>query len=506
VTAAPAVSLRGIVKRYGPVTAVDGADLECAAGEIHAIAGENGAGKSTLVRILGGLVRADAGAIALDGAPFAPAGPRDALARGIGVVHQHFMLVDTLTVLENAMLGAEATRAGRLDRGSARRRLEEVCRRFRMPLDPDARVEDLSVGERQRLEIVKVLLRGARLLVLDEPTAVLVPAEARALFRTIARLAAEGAAVLFVTHRLREVIEHAARVTVMRQGRTVATLKTADTDERALARLLVGRDLAPRDPAPRRPPGEVVLSLRGAGDARGARLRDVSLDVRAGEIVAVAGVEGNGQRELVEIVAGLRPFRGEAAVRGTSLAGRGAAGARRLGVAHVPEDRLGSGGIAAFTIAENLLLGREGEPRFRRGPLLDEGAIRRFAAERIAAFDVRPADPGAELGTLSGGNQQKVVFARAVEGEPALLVAAHPTRGVDVGAAEAIRDALLDARDRGRAVLLVSADLGEVLRLADRVVVLFAGRAACELARGEADEEALGLAMTGSGPGARSAP
>ncbi len=497
---APAVAMRGIGKRYGDCVAVDGADLEVAPGTLHAICGENGAGKSTLVRILYGLVRPDAGGIAVDGVPFAPRGPRDAAARGLGMVHQHFMIVDGLTVLENAMLGAEDVRLGRLDRGRARRRLEEVSARYGLELRPDALADDLSVGERQRLEILKVLRKGARILVLDEPTAVLAPAESRALFRTLERLVEGGATVIFVTHRLREVLDHARTVTVMRRGRTVAALPAAGLDERGLARLLVGRELAPRDPVPRRPPGEVVLALDAVRDAAaGGRLADVTLAVRTGEIVGVAGVEGNGQRELVEIVAGLRPFRGGATVGGVSLAGAGPAGARRLGVAHLPEDRHAAGGIGDFTLAENLVLGREGEARFRRGVAADAGAIRRFAAERLAAFDVRPADPDEPFARLSGGNQQKVVFARVTDGAPALLLAAHPTRGVDVGASEAIHGALLDARDRGAAVLLVSSDLGEILRLSDRVVVLYAGRVAAEMARGEADEEAVGLAMTGGG-------
>ncbi|MFN8176983.1 MAG: ABC transporter ATP-binding protein [bacterium] len=494
----PSIAMRGIVKRYGAVTAVDGVDFECAPGEFHAIAGENGAGKSTLMRVLYGLVRPDEGSMALDGVPFAPDGPRDALARGLGMVHQHFMLLGPCTVLENAMLGAEPARFGWLDRAAARRALEDVAERFDLQLDPDARVEDLSVGERQRVEILKVLLRGARRLVLDEPTAVLAPGAARALFRTLERLAADGATILFVTHRLREVLDHARRVTVLRRGRKVATRLAAETDERELARLLVGRDLAPRDPTARAPAGEVVLSLRRVADAsRESRLADVSLDVRAAEIVGIAGVEGNGQRELVEIVAGLRGFRGVVTLHGRSLAGKGPGAARRLGVAHVPEDRLAAGGIAGFTVAENLILGREGERRFRRGIALDAGAIRRFAAERIAAFDIRPPDPDAALGALSGGNQQKLVFARAEEGRPALVVAAQPTRGVDVGAAEAIHGALLDVRDRGGAVLLVSADLGEILRLSDRIVVLFAGRIAGTFVRDEADEEEIGLLMAG---------
>jgi len=436
------------------------------------------------------------------GAPYAPSGPRDALARGVGMVHQHFMLVPTFTVIENAMLGAEPLRGGiALDRAAMRAEVRETAGRFGLDLDPDARVEDLSVGEKQRLEILKVLLRGARILVLDEPTAVLAPGEARALLATVRRLVDEGASVLFITHKLSEVIDHADRVTVMRRGRKIGTVAAAETDERELARMMVGREPARLDAAPRRPPGAAMLRLRDVGEMpeRGgsARLEEVSLDVRAGEIVGVAGVEGNGQRELVEIVAGLRPFRGSVEIGGTPLAGLGPRAVRGLGLAHVPEDRTTDGLVAEMSVAENFLLGRQREARFRRGPAFDRAAIRRHAEERIAAFDVRPPDPQAAAGALSGGNQQKVVISREVEGAPALLVAAHPTRGVDVGAQEAIHAAILERRDAGAAVLLVSADLAEVLRLADRIVVLFSGRLNGEFARGEAGEEEIGVRMAG---------
>lgn len=501
----PAIRLSGIVKRYPGVVAVDHVDLEVGAGEVHALAGENGAGKSTLMRILYGLTRADEGVMELDGAPYAPANARDALARGVGMVHQHFMLVPTFTALDNAMLGSEPLRMGRLDRNGMRQRMQETAERFGLDISPDTRVEDLSVGEKQRLEILKVLLRGARTLILDEPTAVLAPSEARALFATVARLAGEGTAVIFITHKLNEVVEHADRVTVMRAGKVAGTVEASDTNERELARLMVGRDLTERDRSARTSAGIVVLALEDAGQPDAAsprRLDSVTLDVAAGEIVAIAGVEGNGQRELGEIVTGLRPFRGEVQIAGRSLRGMGPGEVRRLGVAHIPEDRLATGVIPAMTVAENLMLGHESDPRFR-GPLgFAPDRIDRHARERIAAFDIRPDDPDRLLAQLSGGNQQKVVIARETEGRPTVLLAAHPTRGVDVGASEAIHDALLRFRELGCAVLLISADLNEIRTLADRVFVLYSGRLNGEFSRAEFDEEEIGVRMIG-GTGAQ---
>ncbi|MEZ5066606.1 MAG: ABC transporter ATP-binding protein [bacterium] len=493
-----ALVVRGLTKRYPRVLALDSVDWEVRAGEVHALVGENGAGKSTLARIVYGAAAPDGGTLELFGAPYAPRGPRDAVAAGVGLVHQHFMLVDTLTVWQNAVLGREPSRGGWIDGARARRELAEISRRFGLTLDPDARVADLSVGERQRLEIVKVLMRGARLLILDEPTAVLAPAEAEAMYATVGRLAAEGATVIVVTHRLAEVRRHADRATVLRRGAKIDTVDAKATDERELARLVVGRDPAPPRARAAREPGPVVLAVRDAREVRvggTSRLRGVSLDVRAGEIVGIAGVEGNGQRELMEIVAGLVPFTGDVEIGGESVHRASPRAIRRLGVAHVPEDRLGAGVIPAMNVAENLLLGHE--ERFARAGTFDRGAIAAHARERIEAFDVRPADPDLALETLSGGNQQKVVLARETEDGPRLLLAAHPTRGVDVGAAESVHAALLAFRDAGGAVLLVSADLSEVRALADRVLVIYDGAIAAEYPRAEADEERLGLAMTG---------
>jgi simple sugar transport system ATP-binding protein len=469
---------------------------------VHAIAGENGAGKSTLMKILYGMARPDAGRMRVEGDRYSPAGPRQALARGVGMVHQHFMLIPTFTVVENAMLGREPLRwAASLDRESARRSVRETADRYGLDLDPDARVEELSVGERQRLEILKVLMRGARILILDEPTAVLVPTETRSLFATIRGLAERGATVLFITHRLGEVFEHADEVTVLRRGRKVGSWQTREIDERSLARSMVGRDPAPKDATPRRESGAAVLRLQDVGELdRGQarkRLKRISLEVRAGEIVGIAGVAGNGQRELTEIVAGLRPFAGSAWLGETNIQGLGPGRLRALGLAHIPEDRTSEGIVAEMSLSENMLLGREWEGRFRRGLSFERRAIAAHARERIEAFDIRPPNPEALAGALSGGNQQKIVISREAEGSPRLLLAAHPSRGVDVGASEAIHGAILDLRDQGAAVLLVSADLSEVLRLSDRILVLYGGEIVGEYARGEADEEKLGVSMVG---------
>jgi simple sugar transport system ATP-binding protein len=455
------------------------------------------------MKILYGLASPDGGSMEIDGEGFAPAGPREALARGIGMVHQHFMLVPTLTVAENAVLGDEPMRGGVfVDRAAAVRTVEDVARRYGLALDPHATVEGLSVGEKQRLEILKVLMRGARILILDEPTAVLAPSESRALFQTVRALTDEGASVIFITHRLHEVVEHADRVTVMRRGRLVETLDASATDEASLACRMVGRELLTRTVGASPALGGEILRVAHDSDAGGraqeGRLKDVSLSVRAGEIVGIAGVEGNGQRELAEVLGGLRAFRGTVTIDGRSIERLGPRGVHRLGLAHIPEDRTVAGTIAPMTIWENLLLGREDEARFRRGLSFDFGRVRAFAAERIAAFDVRPPDPDALVSELSGGNQQKVVISRETDGAPRVLIASHPTRGVDVGAQEAIHDAILDQRDRGAAVLLISADLGEVRELSDRILVLFAGRISGEFARGEADEEMIGLHMVGS--------
>ncbi len=517
---APAIGVSRLSKRYGAVRALDDVTLAFEEGGVHAVVGENGAGKSTLVRVLAGLARPDSGVMTFAGAPYAPRTPKEARRRGVGLVHQHFMLVPTMTALENAMLGEEAVRGGvLLDRGAARVRFREAADRFALDVDPDARVESMSVGEMQRLEILKVLLDGVRVLLLDEPTAVLTPHEARSLYETVAVLAREGATVVLVTHRLREVVEHARDVVVMRRGHVVATRAVAETSEDDLARLLVGREPAALDASPRAGPGEVVVRLAGVSEAArtgaarqgavrpgAARLAGIDLEVRAGEIVAIAGVAGNGQQELAEIVAGLRPFRGEATLAGASLRGRSPAAIRALGFALVPGDRQVEGLIPSMSAAENLLLGKQRDPRFARRGVQRRRAIGAFAAERLARFEIVPPDPDAPVASYSGGNQPQLVFARESEGAPRLLLAVNPTRGVDVAAAERIHATLVALRDGGAGVLLVSADLAEVLQLADRIVVLVQGRVRAEFARGAADEEALGLAMTAGAAAAVAAP
>jgi simple sugar transport system ATP-binding protein len=498
-----AFEMRGIVKRYGKIPAVEDVDFSCGAGVVHAIAGENGAGKSTLMKVLYGLVRPERGTMRVEGAVYSPEGPCEALSRGVGMVHQHFMLVSTLTVLENAILGVEPTRGGGLlDRGAARASVKRTSEKFGLDLELETRVENLSVGERQRLEILKVLLRGARILILDEPTAVLVPSETRKLFAALRSLAQRGTTIVFITHKLREVFEYAERVTVMRRGRVIANLFTKETDARELSRLMVGREPPRFDARARRAAGEVVFRAEDLAEPRipnrKRRLSGVSFEVHEGEIVGIAGVAGNGQSELVEMIAGLRPFEGESTLSGASIRGLDARNVRRLGLALVPEDRCGEGVIGEMTVSENLVLGREGERRFRNFLSFDRKALRRHAEERIRAFDIRPVAPNERALALSGGNQQKLVIAREVEGSPRLLVAAQPTRGVDIGAQEAIHAAILGLREAGVAVILVSSDLSEILDLADRILVLFEGQVQAEFRRGEVDEETIGLAMTGS--------
>lgn len=497
----PRIRLENISKRFGHVVAVDSVDLEIAPGEIHALAGENGAGKSTLARIVDGLVHPDEGRMEIDGELYRPQSPRDAQARGIGMVHQHFMLIPTMTALENAILGDEPVRIGVLDRKTSRTLFKDVADRFGLELDPDRVVERMSVGERQRLEILKVLWRGSRLLILDEPTTVLTPQESGALFETIRRLADGGATVILITHRLQEILEHAHRVTVLRRGKVVSSARVDELNERELARQMVGREPAAIDPSPRLAPGDVALVLRDVREIPApreqSRLNGIFLQVREGEIVGIAGVEGNGQRELEMVIAGMQAYRGEIRLRGVRVADQSPAQLRRLGLAHIPGDRREAGVIDGMTAAENLVLGRQREPRFRRGMALDRNAILAHARERMESFEVVPKEPAALLRIFSGGNQQKVVLAREIEGNPPVLLAVHPTRGVDIATQEAIHRRILDLRDHRGACLLISSDLSEILRLADRIFVLVRGQWRGEFARGEANEEALGLCMTG---------
>ncbi len=510
-----ALRLAGIDKRYGAVCANRSVDLTVNAGTVHAVVGENGAGKSTLLQIAYGLVRADAGTIEIKGQEVARRqhSPREALRRGLGMVHQHFMLVEPMTVAENVALGREPLRGPLVDLDAVAAQLGELAAKFGFSIDPAARVEDLSVGEQQRVEIVKVLWRGCDVLILDEPTAVLTPAEVRELFGVLRSLVADGLTVVMITHKLDEVCDIADRVTVMRRGEVVETIDRTDgrTDggeplsPERIARAMVGRPvLLEVDKGPAAP-GDVVAEVDGlVVRGRGAdKVRGVSFDVRAGEIVAIAGVEGNGQTELCEAITGLRAIAGgDVRIGGASMAGASVRARNDAGVAHVPEDRHARGLVLDFTVEANTILGRQREMAGRFG--LDAARVRAHADRLIADFDIRPVDAAAPMRALSGGNQQKVVVARELtRPHMRLLVCAQPTRGVDIGAIELIHRRIVAARDAGAAVLLVSAELAEIRTLADRVLVMYRGAIVDELPGAALAEpagiERVGEGMTGAG-------
>jgi general nucleoside transport system ATP-binding protein len=498
-----ALELRGIVKTYGAVRANDGVDLAVRWGEVHALLGENGAGKSTLMNVIYGLADPDAGEVLFDGAPVRVHRPEDAIRLGIGMVHQHFMLIPPLTVAENVILGHEtAGRAGAVDLRRARRSVEELARRYGLEVDAAARVEDLSVGLQQRVEILKALYRGARLLILDEPTSVLTPQEAERLFEIVRALTREGSAVIFITHKLSEVMEVADRITVMRRGRVAATTRPRDSSPADLARLMVGRPVLLRVEKGPASPGQPVLELRGLSvddDRQHPAVREVDLVVRAGEIVGIAGVEGNGQTELVEAVAGLRKARaGHVLLEGRDVTH---AGARRLlaaGLGHIPADRHRMGVILELPVADNLVLSDYARWPYARGLLRRFQAVRGYARRLMKQFDIRAESPDQPLGSLSGGNQQKVVVARELGTAPKVLLASQPTRGVDVGSIEFIHRQIVEQRDAGLAVLLVSSELDEVLSLADRVAVMYRGRIVAVLEGEAIDRERIGLLMAGA--------
>jgi len=499
-----AVELRGITKRFPGVVANDAVDFEAAEGEVHALLGENGAGKSTLSNILTGLYRPDEGEIALRGAPVSFTSPRDALDAGICMVHQHFRLVPPFTVAENVILGDHRGEGKKLMVHPRRieQRVAELGRRYRIAVDPRARVWQLSLGEQQRVEILKALYREARILILDEPTAVLTPQEADSLFETLRVMADEGRTIIFISHKLHEVKAVSDRVTVLRGGKTVDTVQTKDATQRSLAALMVGREVALAERVERA--GEVgapVLDVRdlwAAGDRGGDALRGVSLTVRAGEIVAIAGVAGNGQRELAETVTGMRPaVRGEVAVDGKRLHSGDARAAIRAGVAHVPEDRLTTGVAPSLSIASNVVLKSYRGKSVTRGPLLRLGAIREHAAALIERYDVRGGGPELPARRLSGGNLQKVVLAREFHGSPRVLVVASPTRGLDVAAIETVHRYLREAAADGVGVLLISEDLDEIRALADRIFVIYEGAIVGELDARTATVEEIGLLMAG---------
>jgi len=500
------LELRGITKRFPGVIANQGVDLTVEPGEIHALLGENGAGKTTLMNVLYGLYRPDEGEILIDDAQVAFNDPGDAIKAGIGMVHQHFMLVPVFTVTENVMLGVESTRGPLmiLDKTSARKRIVQISRQHNLQIDPDALVEDLPVGVRQRVEIVKTLYRHSNLLILDEPSAVLTPQETEELFEIMRSLQAGGTSIIFITHKLNEVLEISDRITVLRRGRVVGTTTPEEATQESLAEMMVGRTVALEVQKGPATPREPVLEVRGltVTDDRGhVAVRDLDLVVRGGEIVAVAGVQGNGQTELVEAITGLRGHRaGSIRIAGAEIQ----PDPRRIfeaGVAHVPEDRLEDGLVPSFTIAENIALNTYYLPPFADGLRLHRDALLATATELVRQFDVRTPSVFNEAGNLSGGNQQKVIVAREFSRPIRLLVAAQPTRGLDVGSIEYIHRRLVEKRDEGAAVLIVSTELDEVLALGDRIAVMYQGRIVATLDPEEATPEVVGLYMGGAEAG-----
>ena len=499
---APFVAMDGIVKRFAGVTANDRVDFAVASGEIHALLGENGAGKSTLMQILYGLYRPDAGRILIEGAPVQIDDPARAIEAGIGMVHQEFMLVQPMSVIENVVLGRGGGTGRRLDLRAAARRLGTIAKQHGLQIDPWARVGDLPIGVQQRVEILKLLFRDARLLILDEPTAVLTPAEKDGLFATLRSLAAEGRSIVIVTHKLHEIMAVADRVSVMRAGRMIGTVAVAETSELDLARRMVGRDVVLRvEKAPARR-GAIVLDierlvLRDAGGRR--KLAGIDLDVRAGEILGVAGVDGNGQSELADALLNLRPVdSGRIRLKGRDITSASPAARRAAGIGFVPADRRGTGALTALPISDNAVLGDHRSHRRLYGLALDRRAVAATARRIVTHFGVRAAGLGLEAGKLSGGNLQKLILGREMLRGPDLLVVEQPTRGLDIGSVEAVWTALLEARRNGVAILMISAELEEILNLSDRIAVIYEGRIAGILPAGAATMEQLGLMMAGS--------
>ncbi|MFO0728716.1 MAG: ABC transporter ATP-binding protein [Myxococcota bacterium] len=494
-----AVEIQGVTKRYPRCVANEDASLSLYAGEVHALVGENGAGKSTLMKVLAGVIRPDRGTVKVRGKPLSRFQPEESLAAGVGMVFQHFVLVGPLTVAENVVLGREPRRGLIFDRARAEAEVREVSQRFGLAVDPSARVEDLPVGVQQRVEILKVLYRGAEVIVLDEPTAILTPQEVDELLKVVRGLAESGKSILLISHKLREVMAAADRVTIMRRGKTIETLEVAKTSADAIAEKMIGRAPDPPQRAPH-PVGPVFLEVRGlsARSDRGSMaLLGVDLEIRGGEVLGVAGIEGNGQAELVECLAGLRsPSAGVVRLGGVDITQASVRERLAAGLAHVPDDRLRRAVVPSMTLSENALLGFQ--ERFTRALHLEQAKLTAFTEEILRSNDVRPPDPEALVGSLSGGNQQKLVIGREMARHPKLVLAAHPTRGLDVAAMEHVDRALLAARDQGAAVLLVSAELSELLRVADRIIVLAGGKIAGLVAPDEVDERALGLMMSGA--------
>jgi general nucleoside transport system ATP-binding protein len=499
-----AVDIRGITKQFPGVLANDHVTLDVRAGEIHALVGENGAGKSTLMNVLYGLVHPDSGEILINGKPVKISGPRDAIALGIGMVHQHFMLIPVFTVGENIMLGREPVAAADIyDQGRARREIADLTKRYSLALDPDARTGDLPVGLQQRVEIVKVLYRGANILILDEPTGVLTPQETKELFGVLRGLVKTGKTIIFISHKLKEVLEISDRITVMRRGKVVGHLITKDTNEEEIATAMVGREVLLRVDKQPAKPGAVAFrvdNITALSDRGVPALKGISFELRQGEILGIAGVEGNGQSELVEVLAGTRrASSGKVWLGDKDVTFMDARTERAAGIAHIPEDRRGAGLVLNYSIAENMILGRQRDQPFAwHHLLLVLDAIRRWAVRLVKEFDVRAPSIDVPARALSGGNQQKIIVAREMASQPRVLLASQPTRGVDIGAIEFIHRRIVAERDGGAAVLLVSAELDEIRSLSDRIAVLYEGRIV-SIEPGDAPEDRLGLLMTGGG-------
>lgn len=493
--------MRGIVKRFPGVLANDRIDFDVHAGEIHALLGENGAGKSTLMKVLYGLYRPDEGNILLNGETAPIESPMDAIRQGIGMIHQHFMLVPTLSVAENVALGLASSRGPLLDLDVVTERLHNLSSAYGLRVDPTALVWQLAVGEQQRVEILKALYRGADLLILDEPTAVLTPQEVNDLFNTLRRMANEGHTLIFISHKLHEVLSISDRVTVLRDGRVVKTLPTAETSRDELARLMVGRDVLMCVDRPPVELGQVRLSLEGVsadGDRGVPALRDVSLKVVAGEILGIAGVSGNGQRELAQVAAGLRPVtQGRVVIDGEDVTGWPPSRLLKHGLSYVPEERMRDGAIREFTVAENLILRGHDERPYASGIFMNFGKIASGSDDLIRGFDIKTPSRDTPLRSLSGGNIQKTIMARELSRQPSVLVAAQPTRGVDIGATEYIHQLLIAQRAKGTATILISEDLDEIQNLSDRIAVMYEGRIMGVVKCGDATVEQLGLMMAG---------
>jgi general nucleoside transport system ATP-binding protein len=499
-----ALELRGITKRFGALVANDAIDFELRRGEIHALLGENGAGKSTLMNVLYGLHHPDEGEIRLDGEAVRIDSARHAIGLGIGMVHQHFMLVPVMTVAENLVLGTEPRSGLLLDYKEAAARTRELSERYGLAVNPDATVEDLSVGAQQRVEILRALFRDAKVLVLDEPTAVLTAQESQDLFRVLRALKEDGTSVVFISHKLNEVLDVADRVTVLRRGKKIDTVSTEGATERSLASLMVGREVLLRVEKPEHKAGEPLLEVRDLhvlDDRELPAVRGLSLTVRAGEIVGLAGVDENGQSQLIEAITGLRKVEsGTVIVDGKDITGASALDAIAAGVGHIAEDRHARGLVLQFTLAENLSLLEYRNPKMSRWGLLSPRRLAERARSLLGAYDVRGGDSDTPASSLSGGNQQKVVIARELSADPKVLIAAQPTRGLDVGAIEFVHRRLVEQRDQGRAILLVSLELEEIRSLSDRVLVIYEGAIVGELPPSTSEED-FGMAMTGGGRG-----